>query len=291
MKKQTLVFIINPISGLGRQKKIESLVDQVIDKKIFEIKFKYTNAPKDATRIAEECVKENVAFVVAVGGDGTVNEVACALINTDVKLAIIPTGSGNGIARHLKIPMNLTKSLALINFRKKLTIDTAKVNNIPFVMIAGCGFDAFIAHEFSKLKTRGLSGYIKLISKHFFQYKHDNYKLSIDGETIEKEAFLIAVANCSQFGNNAYIAPEAIIDDQLLNVTILKRFPLWSIGNIIIKLFNKKLHLSKYTETYTCKSIKITQNNPISQIDGEPINAGEELNIEICPLSLSVLIP
>ena len=290
MKKQKLVFIINPISGVGKQKTIEKLIDKVLDKNTFEISIKYTQAPKHATILATESINEQADIVVAVGGDGTVNEVASALINSRVKLAIIPVGSGNGVARHLKIPLKIKNAISIINNQNYTIIDTAQINNVPFIMASGCGFDAFIADEFSKLKTRGFSGYIKLIAKHFLSYHPKHYKLSIDEVTFEKEAFLISVANCSQFGNNAYIAPKAVINDSLLNITIIKKFPLWSTGSIIIKLFSKKLNSSKHIETYTGKNIQISQNDFFAQMDGEPIYSGKEINIAICPSSLNVIV-
>lgn len=287
--KKKLVFIINPVSGVGKQKLIEKLAGEIIDKRQFEIEFQYTDAPKHAIKISEEAVKNNADIVVAVGGDGTVNEVACSLINSETRLAIIPTGSGNGVARHLKIPLDIKSALERINNLNETIIDTATLNNIPFVMIAGFGFDAFIASEFSKLKKRGFSGYLKLVLKHFAFYKPEDYTITIDGNIINKKAFLISIANCSQFGNNAYIAPLASSDDQLLNITIIRGFSIFAIGGLIYHLFNKTIHRSRFVETFTGKNIIISQSVEFSQLDGESIHTGKNIEIKVNPLSLIVI--
>ena len=169
--KKKICFIVNPISGVGRQKVIEELIDKYLDRTIFEYEISYTKAAKHATELAKEAAKRNVDIVVAVGGDGSVNEVSRGLIGTKTAMAIIPTGSGNGLARYLNISLNLKSAMTIINQCNIKTIDTIQLNNETFANVAGIGFDAHIGWEFAKFGKRGFSSYLKVITREFPKYK------------------------------------------------------------------------------------------------------------------------
>lgn len=289
--KSKLLFIVNPIAGSGRKNNVTTLIDKVIDKNMFDYQIKVWEKCDDVSNMVIQGMNEGVSIFAAVGGDGTVNEVAKSLIWTNKKLAIIPIGSGNGIARHMKIPINTQKALEIINKQKYSLHDTGIINSKPFIMCAGVGFDAHVAYLFSKSKTRGLSSYIKIIAHEFSTYQSAKYKLCIDGKKYEKKAFLISVANCSQFGNNAWIAPQANSKDGILNITLIKPFLPFVAPILVRRLFLKTIHKSKHVETFTGKKIELTQQSNIAQFDGEAFDAGRKITIEINPASLYLITP
>jgi diacylglycerol kinase (ATP) len=288
--KKKICFIVNPISGIGRQKVIEKLIDRELDRTLFDYEIAYTKAAKHAIEISKDAALRKVDLVVAVGGDGSVNETAKGLINTQTAMAIIPTGSGNGLARHLKIPMDLKKAMAVINSRKEILIDSVQINEETFVNIAGIGFDAHIGWEFAKFGKRGFSSYLKVITREFPGYKAGNYELIIDGKTFHKKAYLISFANGSQWGNNAYIAPTADISDGVMDIAILNDFRFYSMMSIGYKLFNRSLHKSGHLEIIKAKECLVKQTGIIAHIDGEPIEVGNEIRLKVNPLSLKVIV-
>ncbi len=291
MSKKTICFIVNPISGIGRQKVIEKLINEQLDRSIFDYEIAYTKMAKHAIEVSKDATSRNVDIVVAVGGDGSVNETAKGLVNTNTAMAIIPTGSGNGLARHLNIPLNLKKAMQVINSGKQTSIDTIQMNNEMFVNVAGIGFDAHIGWEFAKFGKRGFSSYIKVISREFPKYKAQDFELIIEGKSITKNAYLISFANGSQWGNNAYIAPTADISDGVMDIAILRDFKFISVLSIGYRLLKKTLHQSSFLEIIKAKEVIVKQKGIIAHIDGEPIEIGNELRIKVHPLSLKVIVP
>ena len=288
--KKKICFIINPVSGVGRQKIIEKLIDTQLDRTLFDYEIAYTKAPKHATEIAKQAVVNNFNSVVAVGGDGSVNEIAKGLVGSNTSMAIIPIGSGNGLARHLHIPLDLKKAMALINNSKEKLIDTLQFNDEIVANIAGVGFDAHIGWEFAKFGKRGLSSYIKVITRELPKYKVQDFELIIDGRSIHKKAFLISFANGSQWGNNATIAPLADVADGIMDIAILQNVSFLSGAAIAYKLFRKTLHQSKYLEIIKTKEVIVKQKNSIAHVDGEPVEVGTTISIKVNPLSLKVIV-
>jgi diacylglycerol kinase (ATP) len=287
--KKKICFIINPISGIGKQKLVEKLIEQFLAPTLFDYTIKYTNAPKHATSLARKAAEENIDIVVAVGGDGSVNEVAKGLAGTQTAMAILPAGSGNGLARHLQIPLHLEKAITLINSCSIKTIDTINLNDETFVNVAGIGFDAHIGWQFSKYGKRGFSSYIKIVMREFRKYKEQDYDLIINGKSYQRKAFLISFANGSQWGNNASIAPTADISDGEMDIAILKNVN-WKNGAWIgYHLFRKKLHHTRQLEIIKAKEVTVKQNGIIAHIDGEPIEIGKTFSIKVNPLSLKVV--
>jgi len=289
--KKKICFIVNPISGVGRQKVIEKLIDRHLDRTLFDYEIRYTKAAKHATELASNAVANNFNIVVAVGGDGSVNEITKGLIGSNAAMAVIPTGSGNGFARHLKIPLNLKKAMQVINNAQERLIDSIQFNNETFINVAGIGFDAHIGWEFAKFGKRGLSSYLKVIIREFPKYKVQDFELIINGKSLHKKAFLITFANGSQWGNNAHIAPLADIADGLMDIAILKDFSFLNVISIGSKLFRKTLHHSKYLEIIKAKEVIVKQANTYAHIDGEPIEIGNTISIKVNPLSLRVIVP
>lgn len=291
MSKRTICFIVNPISGVGRQKVIEKLIDEKLDRSLFDYEIAYTKAAKHAIELSKDAALRKVDVVVAVGGDGSVNEVSKGLVNTSTAMAIIPTGSGNGLARHLNIPLNLKKAMEVINAGKQTSIDSIQMNEETFANVAGIGFDAHIGWEFAKFGKRGFSSYVKVITRELPRYKAQDFELTIDGKTTIKNAYLISFANGSQWGNNAYIAPTADISDGLMDIAILKDFKFMNAISIGYRMFNKSLNKSSFLEVIKTKEVIVKQKGSIAHIDGEPIEIGNELRIRVNPLSLKVIVP
>ena len=289
---KNILFIINPISGTGKQKDVENLIDQELDKSKFIPRIIHTDAPGQATVLCKEAVEHGIDVIVAVGGDGTVNEIGQSLIGTKSALGIIPTGSGNGLARHLKIPFNIKKAIRVINQCKLHKIDTATVNDKVFLSIAGIGYDAFVAKKFSKASKRGFFSYFRIVSGEYQNYKPRKYVLKVDGKTITRRALLIAFANSNQFGNNTSIDPKATIDDGYIDLCILRRIPLILIPFYVPLLFTKMFHKTQYIEIIRAKEATINRKKgKTMHFDGDPIAMGKTLEMKVNPLSLNIIIP
>lgn len=286
---EEILFIVNPISGTGKQKHLNAILEKTLDFNAFSPTILYTHHAGHATELSREAVGK-YHYVVAVGGDGTVNEVAKGLVGTDTTMGIIPVGSGNGLARHLNIPMKMDEAVKVINKRLTERIDTVKINNELSVNVSGTGFDAHVAHKFAKNGKRGSIPYVKIAATEFQKYKTEAYKIVADGKPMFRNAFMISLANSAQFGNNALISPEAKINDGLVDICILSEFPKVEAPAVGARLFNRTMHKSKFIEIIRASKVEIDTNHPIvCHIDGEPVIFDEMLNIEVQPASLSII--
>ena len=288
MRKEIL-FIINPNSGHKNGADVIELIPKYLDLNKFKYSYILTTHQKHAIEISSKAVNDKIDIVVAVGGDGLVNEVFQSLVNTDLVFSIIPMGSGNGVSRSLGIDMNIKTALKNLNNLKSKKIDTATFNGLPYLGIAGIGFDGFIAKEFSKRNKRGLLSYIKVFLKHYKDFKCSKFTISCNNELHELDAFIVAIANTQQYGNNAYIAPKANISDGMLDLVIVKKHNKWLLPIILLKGFTRRLHKSKYIEYIKSKKFVIKTSYSQAHIDGEPINGKKENIIEVLPLSLNIL--
>jgi YegS/Rv2252/BmrU family lipid kinase len=289
--KTSIQFIINPISGTIKKQNLPELFERLIDRNLFDWEIKYTNARGHATEIAKQAVADKVNTIVAVGGDGTINEVAKSLIHSEQStLGIIPLGSGNGLARHLKIPLSPAQALKVILDEKRIQIDTCKVNNVPFFCTSGVGFDATVSHYFDQIPGRGLYTYITASISKYFAYTPEVYQIEIDGKKIEKSAFIVSVANASQYGNNAYISPNANISDGLMDLVVMKKFAKPIGAWLIFLSFAKLIDKSSYLEIVKGKQISIKHKSKLAHIDGDPIQLSEHLKYEIEANSLWVKV-
>src|ERR1035438_3774243 len=237
MEKKKIRFIINPVSGAGKKKNIIQQIEQNIDKNKFQHEIVFTEKEGHAIGLSKQAAESNYYAVVAVGGDGSVNEVASSLIGKSTALAILPMGSGNGYANHLLISHNIPKAINLINTGKIISVDTLTVNKKAIIGICGVGFDAHVAHVFANYGKRGFSSYVKIIIKEYFKYKPFQYKILVNNNIVEHKAWLITFANASQFGNNAKINPWSDIQDGFLEICILKKISLLKIPKIIYFMY------------------------------------------------------
>lgn len=292
--KKKIVFIVNPKAGITPKSKvvIELLAGNIIPASKFIPEVIFTERIGHATEIAKDAVENGADIVVASGGDGTVNEVAIALVDTGILMGILPAGSGNGLARCLGISMSYALALRTIIRGNTKMMDVAYVNDIMYTSIAGIGFDAFVAKKFSESVIRGMISYMQIVLNEFSGYKPMTYKLTIDGVHIEKQALMIIFANGNQFGFNTRIAPQAKVDDGLLDICIVKKMPVTQLMNVGYHLMKGTPEKSGYAEYFTGKEISIeTNQNPLMNIDGEPKTINSPVNIRIKPLSLCVIVP
>lgn len=290
--KINILFIINPISGGRGKLRIPDFINQYLDKEKFNANFVFSEYVGHAGELADEAATKNFDVIVAAGGDGTINEVATEVLKHHKILGVLPLGSGNGLARFLKIPKNLRHAIGLINNFKTDSIDTAEFNNKCFFNLAGMGFDAHLSAVFSKDKKRGLSGYVKLGFKEVFNYKPQTYQLEIDGTTYTRKAFAISIANSSQYGNDVFIAPNASVKDGLLDVCIIKPFPIIKLPVLGYVMLRGTAESSEMIEIIKGKHIKITREKAGAvHVDGEPLQMGTSIEALVHPLSLQVIVP
>ncbi|MEI8085547.1 MAG: YegS/Rv2252/BmrU family lipid kinase [Paludibacter sp.] len=286
-----IAFIINPHSGTGKKKDLPLLIHQNLDEKLYNPEIVYTNHQGHGTELSKAYVARKFQIVVAVGGDGTVNEVAKALVHTNTTLGIIPMGSGNGLARHLGIPMNVTKAIQQLNSSESIYMDYGLVNERPFFCTCGTGFDAYVSTEFAKGKKRGVMSYIEKIITGYFSYKSQNYHLQGDGIDLKAKAFVLTFANASQWGNNVYIAPQASVQDGKIDISIMSNFPIIAIPTLALQLFAKTIDKDLFMTTLRADKITLTreESGPF-HYDGEPYVEGTEIHVKTVVDGLKVLV-
>lgn len=288
--KKKIRFIINPISGLGCKNQLPDLIEKHLDHSIFDYEITITEYRKHGRQIAEESAKSGFDIVCAVGGDGSVHEVGTGLIGTQTKLAILPAGSGNGLARHLKIPLDIVNAIKCINQQNASIMDTVLVNDKPFLGIGGYGFDALIAQKFDQYHTRGFWSYAKLVLREYYSYKPVSVKIEFPTYEREMPVVLCTLANSSEFGNGFCVSPNSNISDGKIELCLLKPFSIWQAPYIIYKFFKRKSHHSKYSEIIPVEKVRITLQHKIAHYDGEPFEVRNELNVQVIPKSLNILV-
>lgn len=292
MPKLKCYFIINPISGFANQNRFPVMIDKFIDKEQFSFEYAFTEYAGHAIELATAAVNQGFDHIIAVGGDGTINEVATQLVNQPAKLGIIPQGSGNGFARHLGISLSAKKALLQLNHAHTMKMDTGMINGKYFFNVSGTGFDGHISQIFARQQQRGFISYIRLVFNEFQKFQALPYRYQIDGEWMNGKYFLMAIANSSQYGNNAVIAPRARPDDGLLDIVCVKKFPPYLLPSITMKGILGQLETSRYFRTFQTNHLVIEcpDDAPL-HIDGEYYETTSRLDIKILPHSLHILVP
>ena len=293
MNQQKIRFIINPFSGLSRKKNVPALIEKHLNTQRFIYDIAYTDYAGHATELAADAVKHQYDAVIAVGGDGSINEVAAALIDTEVQLGILPGGSGNGFAMHLGLGRNISKAIQLLNTAKPIIIDTCVLNGRPFVNLAGTGFDALVAYKVKNSTLRGLWGYTKFATLEAWSYPMQKYTITIDDKVVTEEyGLVVEVANAQMFGYNFVIAPQAKFDDGILDVLLVKKAPKWRYLFSLWRFFNQSFHKSSLVKTFAGKHIRIESEEVMPvHVDGEGYYLEKELEFTVKPTSLKVLVP
>ena len=288
--KKHIIFIINPISGTHSKEEIPAMIDKIIDKERFDYQVIMTEYAGHAAEIARQATNDGVDAVVAVGGDGTVNEVARSVIHTQTAMGIIPCGSGNGLARHLCLPMETEKALAIINEFQIEAFDYGLINGQPFFCTCGMGFDAFISLKFAESGKRGPITYVENVLKEGLKYKPETYEIEDETGTKHYKAFLIACANASQYGNNAYIAPGATMKDGEMDVIVMEPFDVLDAPQIAADLFMKTLGNNSKIKTFRTRSLHIHRKAPGAiHYDGDPMMTDSDIDVHIEHLGINIV--
>ena len=286
-----VVFIMNPISGTQNKAGIPELIESTLDHEKFSYELLMTEHAGHASELAHEAMERGVDIVVAIGGDGTVNEVARAIVHSQTALGIIPCGSGNGLARHLMIPMNIKRAIGIINRDEIHELDYGLINGHPFFCTCGMGFDAFVSQKFAEAGKRGPITYVENVLREGLKYEPETYEIQDEQGLTRAKAFLISCANASQYGNNAYIAPQASMSDGLLDVIIMEPFDVIEAPQISIEVFNKTLDKNSKIKTFRCQKLHIHRKQAgVIHFDGDPVMTDADVDIELKPKGIRVVV-
>lgn len=284
------LFIVNPKSGTGAYRQFQERIGQTGSPRPFEVV--ESQSPAHSIELAATAGQKGYGAVIAVGGDGSVHEIGAQLIGSEIALGIIPTGSGNGIARHLGISMPPAQAIQEMLAGKYRSIDTLVVNGRPVIGFCGVGFDGHVARLFSEASERGFSNYVKLTMDAISNYRPTHFEITLDDAQQASEALTVVCANITQFGNNAAINPQAVDHDGLLEVIEVKPFPVTSFPTLAARLFINTFHKSKFVNVRKANQIRIANKEAAEvQIDGEPFGSPDELIIAVKPKSLRVIVP
>lgn len=289
--KLKVLFIMNPISGTTSKDGIAPLIDKYIDSSKFDCQIRVTEYAGHAEQLARQAVADGVDVCVAVGGDGTVNEVGRAIVHSHAALGIIPCGSGNGLARHLMIPINIRKALEIINLCQIRPLDYGVINGYPFFCTCGMGFDACVSHKFAEAGKRGPITYVQKVLEEGLKYQPETYEICDENGTATYKAFLVSCANASQYGNNCYIAPQASMSDGLMDVIIMEPFDLLEAPQISIDMFNKTLDQSSKIKTFRTKHLHIHRSKPgMIHFDGDPVMADADVEVTLQEKGINIVV-
>lgn len=294
MPKKQILFIINPISGDIKKANLPHLIEKNIDETQFEWQIKYTKQAGNATHIAKQAVAEKIDVIVAVGGDGSINEIAEAIVNTNVSMAIIPLGSGNGVAYHLQLPIkNIAKAIYCINSGKTIKIDTLQTNHGVVVGFAGVGFEALVARTYRHSKRRGFLAYAWATTRGiFYDYTPQNITFEIDGQQRTELVYSLSVYNAKYLGYKIGKVENASLKDGKLNVVLIKKFPLWKVLWVVFLELIGKMHWASNATIFEAKEVKIfLQPKSLVQKDGDSFVYSTDFEIKVNPLSLNLIVP
>lgn len=289
---KNIAFIINPIAGTQQNKrKLPKLIQQTLDPAQWLADIVFTEHAGHACELAKQFARMGFDAVVAVGGDGTVNEVANGLRGTKTALGIIPMGSGNGLARHLNIPLRTPRALEMINHAEPISIDYGIANGRFFVSTCGAGFDAVVADQFAGSSKRGFMTYLEKTLQQAWSYNPETYRLTIDGEQVEQSAFLITFANANQWGYEALIAPKASVQDGQMDICIMSSHALAASASLAVRLFAGTIDESHFMTTLRGKHVHVErQKAGPFHLDGDPVEMEKDIDIQIIADGLRVLV-
>ena len=290
--KRKILAVINPISGTSNKEFMPKTIARCIDPDKFDVVVRFTQHASHATLLTEEAIKEGFYGVIAVGGDGTINEVAAALRDSSTALGIIPCGSGNGLARHLGIPINVEKALEIINLDNIESLDYCTANDRPFFCTCGVGFDAHVSQKFAEARKRGPLSYIQKTLVEYLKYRCKTYSIEMNDRVVTEKAFVIACGNASQYGNNAFITPRASMHDGLIDVTVIHPFTPLDTAVLGVLLFTR--HIDQDTNINTFRTSELTIHRPkpdVMHIDGEPIMMDADIHIKCHKAGIKIFLP
>lgn len=290
--KKHLVFIVNPRSGTDRVKAVQDTIESTLDMAQFSYELQQTKYPKHGIELARAAADRDAFAVIAIGGDGSVNDVVTGLAGSKTILGIMPRGSGNGMARSIGLPLNDAGCIEVINRGRVVATDLGFANDRPYISNAGVGFDALISREFSRSRKRGFRAYSWLVTRHIWGYKECEWRITIDGAPLRERAFLVNVANGQQFGYNFKIAPQASATDGLLDVVIIRKFPKIFGARLAYRALKGDITQSPYVKHYRCREATITHPDlNLMQMDGDAHPCSNKIEFRIVAGALGVLMP
>ncbi len=288
-----VAIIANPIAG-GRRD-ISKLVSKAADlfiQRDVTYRVGYTGKRGDAGRLTDEALQQGCEAVVVVGGDGTINEVGSRLVGTGVPLGILPCGSGNGLARSLRLPRSLEAACQVILDADPVAVDVGVANERYFFLVAGVGFDARVGERFDRTSMRGPVPYFYLSAREYFTYRPDPIELNFDGRQCRISPFLVAVANGQQYGNNALIAPDAKLNDGQFDICVVHRLRPLDLFSALPKFFRGRIQAYRAAELHRASEVVIKRAAPgVINLDGEPVQADAEIAIALRPRALRIFAP
>ncbi|MDY2930799.1 MAG: diacylglycerol kinase family lipid kinase [Muribaculaceae bacterium] len=290
--RKKLLAVINPISGTANKQYIPETITEVMDESKWDVMIRFTQRPGHATDLAKQAIKQGYYGVLAIGGDGTINEVAAALRDSDTALGIIPNGSGNGLARHLNIPIDVKRALEEINNDRIEQFDYCMANQHPFFCTCGVGFDAHVSAKFAESKKRGPMSYLKNTLVEYLRYRSEEYSIETADQVLTERAFVIACGNASQYGNNAFITPNASMQDGLIDVTLIQPFTPLDTAVLGILLFTK--HIDQDTNIQSFRTPSLTIHRPkagVMHIDGEPMMMEADIEVKCIHNGIKIFLP
>lgn len=276
--------------GASRVQEIRDTCQNLMQKDTYEIH--ETQYAGHSVELAQQAIRAGYRILVAAGGDGTVNEVMQVLVHSSSSLAIIPGGSGNGLARHCGIPLDVKSAIELIVHGNTVQLDTGSVNGRYFISNAGVGFDAVVCHAIRQTKSRGLAMYIRMVIKHFFTYRPRQYQIKTESLQIESPAYFLNAANGKQFGYGFEIASGASLTDGLLDLVIVKKMSLMKGVSLVWHGWRKTLHRDANCVFIKAKHIEVSsQALKYFQTDGDAFPCEGQCIFEVHPLSLQLIVP
>jgi diacylglycerol kinase (ATP) len=291
-----VAVIINPISGAGRRRDVARVRAEqaaaLVEKRRLNAEVFVTERPGHARELAQAGLRRGVTTFVAWGGDGTVNEVGSALVGSDATLAIVPSGSGNGLARELGVPLEPVGAFQLVFDGRSRVIDAGELDGHLFFNIAGIGLDARVAHRFAQggLERRGFLRYLQLAAREVASFTPHDYALTADGRDLNVRPLLIAIANSRQYGNGALIAPEAVLDDGKLDLVVVNDMPAWRVLMHAAKLFAGTIAQVPGVSIRKTSRLEIASDVAVEyHVDGEPHVGGQCVSARIHPRALRVM--
>ncbi|MBO4454521.1 MAG: diacylglycerol kinase family lipid kinase [Paludibacteraceae bacterium] len=301
---KNIAFIINPISGSketqNNKRRLPKLIMQLLDDRQWLPNIAFTEYAGHATELASQYARMGFDAVVAVGGDGTVNEVVRGLVGAQhstlnaqhsTALGIIPMGSGNGFARHLNIPIRPNKAIEMLNHSEPISVDYGLANNRLFVSTCGTGFDALVADNFAGSSKRGFMTYLQNVLKEAFAYQPQTYHIVGDGLDVTHKAFLITFANANQWGYEALIAPKASVQDGKMDIMLMSSHAILGSASLALRLFTGSIDDSHFMDTLRAREITLEreEKGPF-HIDGDPVEMEKDIHIQIVPDGLKALV-
>lgn len=284
------VFIINSRSGRKSNKELHQRISSEVKSLDFLADVYITEHAEETQQIIRQELAKGTKYFVAIGGDGTVNTLAKNLVHTDAFLGIIPRGSGNGLARHFHMPRNLKGALNRLALKKSKLIDAILINDHWSFNVAGIGFDGYISTKFGQDGKRGMRNYMKLIHTEYASYPPVSMEIVALQQTFHEDLFQLAIANASQYGNNAIVAPKASLEDQLLDITLIQKVPMTLLPSFLLKVFSGNILKSRYVKTFQTDRCTVHTSRPVHfHTDGDGRGISDSFEISVVPGCLNIL--